>query len=129
MLRSIGAVAAGYVIFGTSAFLLFQLSGIDPHQPAPIGFKIASIIWGCVFALVAGWLTARVAGKRPVMHAAILAVLIALGALVSIAARPGDAMWSQIAALALMAPSAWLGGVVSRNDARGAGPSGPAYPA
>ena len=115
MLRSAGAVAAGYMVFGASAFLLFQLSGIDPHQPAPLRFKIASVIWGCVFALVAGWLTARVAGKRPVMHAAILAALIALGALVSIAARPGDAMWSQISALALMAPSAWLGGVVSRN--------------
>lgn len=122
MLRSIGAVAAGYIIFGASAFLLFQLSGIDPHQPAPLGFKIASIIWGCVFALVAGWLTARVAGKRQVMHAAILAALI-----VSIAARPGDAKWSQISALALMAPCAWLGGRIA--STRGAGPSGPAYPA
>ena len=116
MLRSIGAVAAGYIVFGASAFLLFQLSGTDPHQPAPIGFKIASVIWGCVFALVAGWLTARVAGPRPVMHAAILAGVIALGALVSIVARPGDAMWPQIAALVLMAPSAWLGGVLSRNQ-------------
>ena len=46
MLRSIGAVAAGYVIFGSSGFLLFQLSGRDPHQPAPLTFKIATIIWG-----------------------------------------------------------------------------------
>ena len=122
MVRSAGAVAAGYMVFGASAFLLFQLSGIDPHQPAPIGFKIASVVWGCVFALVAGWLTARVAGTRPVVHAAILAVLIALGALASIAVRPGAAMWSQLSALALMAPCAWLGGL----RARGAGPSDPA---
>ena len=126
MVRSIGAVAAGYMVFGASAFLLFQLSGIDPHQPAPVTFKIASIIWGCVFALVAGWLTARVAGTRPVVHAAVLAVLIALGALASLATRPGDAMWSQISALVLMAPCAWLGGVVSRNEPRSAGSSGPA---
>lgn len=123
MLRSAGAVAAGYMVFGASAFLLFQLSGIDPHQPAPIGFKIASVIWGCVFALVAGWLTARVAGTRPVVHAAILAVLIALGALVSIATRPGEAMWSQISALALMAPSACLGGRIA--GTRDAGSSAP----
>jgi hypothetical protein len=122
MLRSAGAVAAGYMVFGASGFLLFQLSGLDPHQPAPIGFKIASVIWGCVFALVAGWLTARVAGTRPVVHAAVLAVLIALGALASIAARPGAALWSQLSALALMAPCAWLGGL----RARGAGRSGPA---
>lgn len=113
MLRSAGAVAAGYIVFGASGFLLFQLSGIDPHQPAPITFKIASIVWGCVFALIAGWLTARVAGKRPVVHAVILAALIALGALASIAARPGGAMWPQIAALALMAPSAWIGGRIA----------------
>lgn len=129
MLRSAGAVAAGYMVFGASAFLLFQLSGIDPHQPAPVRFKIASIIWGCVFALVSGWLTGRIAGRRPVVHAAVLAVLIALGALVSIAARPGDAIWSQISALALMAPCAWLGGLRARGAGpftRGAGPSGPA---
>ena len=113
MLRSAGAVAAGYMVFGASAFLLFQLSGIDPHQPAPLTFKIASVIWGCVFALVAGWLTARVAGQRPVVHAAILAALIALGALASIATRPGDAMWSQLSALVLMAPCAWLGGRIA----------------
>ena len=103
MLRSIGAVAAGYMVFGASAFLLFQLSGIEPHQPAPLTFKIASVIWGCVFALVAGWLTARIAGTRPAAHAAILAAVIALGALVSSRGRIQAAIWSQIAALVVMA--------------------------
>src|ERR1700754_4263168 len=100
MLRSIGAVAAGYFIFGASAALLFQLSGQEPHADSPLAFKIASIIWGAVFALVAGWLTARVAGKRPVTHAGVVAGLIALGALISLAARPSDAIWSQVSALA-----------------------------
>lgn len=122
MLRSAGAVAAGYMVFGGSAFLLFQLSGIDPHQPAPITFKIASTIWGCVFALVAGWLTARLAGTRPVVHAVVLAALIALGALASMVSVRGDAIWSPLSALVLMAPCAWLGGL----RARGTGPSGPA---
>src|SRR5688500_11061282 len=121
MLRSLGAVAAGYVIFGASAFLLFQLSGIDPHQSAPITFKIASIIWGCVFALVAGWLTARLAPTRPVVHAVVLAALIALGALVSMVSVRGDAIWSQASALVLMAPCAWLGGRIAAT--RGAEPS------
>jgi peptidoglycan/LPS O-acetylase OafA/YrhL len=113
MLRSVGAVAAGYLIFGASGFLLFQLSGQDPHQQAPLTFKIATIIWGCVFALVAGWLTARIAPRKPAMHAAVLAGLIALGAVVSLAARPSDAKWSQLSALVVMAPCAWLGGVLS----------------
>ena len=113
MLRSIGAVAAGYIVFGASAALLFQLSGRAPHDPTPMTFKAASIIWGCTFALVAGWLTARVAGKHPITHAAVLAAIIALGAIVSMVMSTGEA-WSQIAAATLMAPSAWLGGRLSR---------------
>lgn len=113
MLRSIGAVAAGYIIFGASAALLFQLSGQAPHANAPLAFKVGSIIWGAVFALVAGWLTARIAGRKPTVHAGIVAGLIALGALVSLAARPSDAKWSQMSALVIMAPCAVLGGVLS----------------
>jgi hypothetical protein len=115
MLRSLGAIAAGYLIFGSSAFLLFQLAGVEPHDAAPLRFKIASIIWGAVFALVAGWLAARVAGRRPATHAAIVAAVIALGAVISLVAAPG-AKWSQLAALAIMAPCAWLGGLISRRS-------------
>jgi drug/metabolite transporter (DMT)-like permease len=119
MLRSAGAVAAGYLIFGGSGLLLFQLSGRDPHQAAPLTFKIATIIWGCVFALVAGWLTARIAPKRPATHAAVLAALIAIGAFGSLVAASGE-KWSQITALAIMAPCAWIGGRLARDAARDA---------
>jgi hypothetical protein len=113
MLRSIGAVAAGYLVFGSSAALLFQMSGQPPHEQAAAGFKIVSIVWGGVFALVAGWLTARVAARRPATHAAVLAGVIALGAGISLLTAPG-AKWSQVAALAVMAPCAWLGGLRAR---------------
>jgi riboflavin transporter FmnP len=114
MVRSIGAVAAGYLIFAMSAVLLFQMSGRAPHQAQPLGFEIASIIWGCVFALVAGWLTARIAARKPTIHAAALAGVIALGALASLLGDVSGAKWSQIAALVVMAPCAWIGGLVSR---------------
>lgn len=117
MLRSISAVAAGYFIFGVSAALLFQVSGQRPHEAAPVGFKIASILWGAVFALVAGWLTARIAIRRPATHAAIVAGLIALGAIVSLVASPPGAIWSQVAALVVMAPCAWLGGLRAKKPA------------
>ncbi len=112
MIRSIGAIATGYVIFAASAVLLFQLSGVDPHAPASAGFKIGSIVCGIVFALVAGWLTGRVAAQREGTHAAILAVVIALGALVSLLASRSGSIWSQVAALVFMAPAAWVGGVL-----------------
>ena len=113
MLRSIGSVAAGYFVFAASAVLLFQMSGRDPHAEAPLAFKAATVIWGAVFALVAGWLTARIAGRRPATHGAVLAGIIALGAIVSMATSPGDALWSQIAAAVVMAPCAWAGGLLS----------------
>jgi hypothetical protein len=115
MLRSIAAVAAGYLVFAASAALLFQLSGQEPHAPSTASFKIASSVWGIVFALIAGWLTARIAVRRPRTHAAVLALLIALGAVLSLLLRPGGtSTWSQVAALCLMAPSAWIGGAVAR---------------
>ena len=112
MLRSIGAVAAGYLVFGSSAALLFQMSGQLPHEQAPVGFKVGATVWGAVFALIAGWLTARVAARRPATHAAVLAGIIALGAVISLAAAP-SAKWSQLSALAVMAPCAWIGGVLA----------------
>ena len=114
MLRSVGAVAAGYIVFGGSAALLFQVSGQAPHEAAPVWFKAASIAWGAVSALIAGWLTARIASRRPATHAANLAALIALGAVISLIARPSDAKWSQTSAAVIMAPCAWLGGALAR---------------
>jgi hypothetical protein len=117
MLRSVGAVAAGYIVFATSAVLLFQLSGQAPHESASAGFKIGSVVWGAVSALIAGWLTGRIAGRRPATHALATAVLIALGAAVSLVARPADAIWSQIAAIVVMAPGAWIGGLLAGSSA------------
>src|SRR3954453_3314301 len=102
MLRSIGAVVAGYFVFAASALLLFQLSGRAPHADAPLTFKIATTIWCAVFAMVGASLAAHVSVRRPATLAAAVAAVIALGAIVSIAARPSDALWSQLAAAIVM---------------------------
>ena len=114
MLRSIGSVAAGYLVFAASSILLFQMSGRDPGAEAPLAFKAATVIWGSVFALVGGWLTAHIAARRPVLHAAVLGGVIALGAIVSMITGGGQALWSQIAAAVVMAPAAAMGGVLAR---------------
>jgi hypothetical protein len=113
MLRSAGAVVAGYFVFAASAALLFQLSGQAPHSPAPLTFKVASIVWGVVFALIGGWVAARISVRNPVAHGAAVAALIALGATISLIASGAGETWSQISALVVMAPSAWLGGVLA----------------
>lgn len=106
-------MVAGYFVFAASAVLLFQLSGRDPHADLPFTFKLATTIWGAVFALVGGWLAAHVSVRRPATHAAVVAVVIAAVGLLSLAMDPSGARWSQLSAIVFMAPCAWLGGVLA----------------
>jgi hypothetical protein len=116
--RSVFAVIAGYLVFGLSAVLLFQVIGIDPHAEASLGFKIFSILWGIAFALGAGFFAARLSPARPLLHASVVAGLVAVAASVSLVGASG-AKWSQLAALLLMTPSVVLGGWVGASCERG----------
>jgi hypothetical protein len=120
VLRTVAAVVGGYLIFALSAVALFHVTGRDPHAPQPIWFVAATVAYGIVFATLAGFVAARCARARPLRHAAGVAVLLALGATVSLVAHPGvGATWSQWGALILMAPSAVLGGYLAPRARRG----------
>jgi|CXWL01.1.fsa_nt_gi peptidoglycan/LPS O-acetylase OafA/YrhL len=109
--RSIGAILIGYLIFALSAVALFQGSGREPHAPQPTWFMTLSTLFGMVFAGIGGWVATKIAPSHPQRHAAAVAVLLGLGAGVSLLTSPAvDATWSQWAALLFMAPSAYLGG-------------------
>jgi hypothetical protein len=111
MLRSIFAVIVGYVIFAASGFALFQLSGRPPHGEATLPFKIGAVAYGIAFALAAGYVGAFLSGRRPLVHGAAVAAILALGATASLIATVGrGAIWSQACALAFMAPAAIAGG-------------------
>ncbi len=113
MLKGITGVGVGYVLFGGSAVLLFQLSGVDPHGPSSGGFRAFSIAYGIVFAVVGGYVTGRVAPLARLAYPIVLGTLIALAGLVSLIARPGEgAIWSQLASMALFGPAAALTGVL-----------------
>ncbi len=110
ILRSAFAIAAGDAIFGLTAVLLFRAGGRDPHSPAPMEFMVASVAVGVVAAAIGGWVTAAIASHHRREHAAVLGILIASGALISLVLRPGTgAIWTQIAAVVLMAPAALAG--------------------
>jgi putative membrane protein (TIGR04086 family) len=104
--RSIVSVIVGYLIFALSAFALFQISGQPPHQAAPAPFMAGSI----VFALLGGYVAAWLARRRPLAHGLAVAVVLALGAAISLLSTLGKgAIWSQVATLVIMAPCAALG--------------------
>lgn len=111
LFRSILAVVLGYLLFALTAFAFFRLLGIPPHARAPIGIMLASSLLGILAAFLGGYLAGRVAGRFPILHARIVAGILALGAAVSLGMTIGHgAIWSQVVALTLMAPAAEWGG-------------------
>jgi hypothetical protein len=111
LLRSVGAVLTGYVIFAVSSYAIFRIAGRAPHAPAPVWFMVLTTVLGIVFALIGGRVAALLAGRRPAAHGTAVAVLIALGAATSLFMTLGHgAVWTQVAALVCMAPAAAIGG-------------------
>ena len=121
MVRSILAVVAGYLIFALSAFAFFQVSGQPPRQAAPMPIMLGSIAFGMVFAIIGGYVAARLARRRPLAHGVAVAVVLALGATISLLSTlDRGAVWSQVAALVLMAPCAVLGSWLRSRQVAGA---------
>jgi FtsH-binding integral membrane protein len=111
MTRSIRAVVAGYLVFAVSAVALFALAGRDAHAAQGWHFMGISILYGMAFAALGGWIAAKLAPRNPTAHAGAIAVIIAVGAAISIPSVPAGVFpWTQVAAIALMAPSALIGG-------------------
>jgi O-antigen/teichoic acid export membrane protein len=121
MTRSVIAVIVGYLIFALSAFAFFQISGQPPHQSAPMPFMLGSIAVGTVFALIGGYVAGWLAQRRPLAQGVAVATVLALGATISLLGVLGKgAVWSQVAALVLIAPSAVFGGWLRLRQVSGA---------
>jgi hypothetical protein len=109
--RTIGGIVVGYLTFAVGAVLIFALSGRDAHAAVSPWFLAVSVVAGVILALGAGYIAGRVARRADNLAGIAVASIIALGAVVSLAFSPGGgAIWSQLAALVLMAPAAVVGG-------------------
>jgi hypothetical protein len=114
MVRSIIGVIVGYAIFAVSAVVFFRFAGRDPHAPQDAAFVVGAGVFGMASAAVGGFVAGVIAGRRPMLHAGIVAGVLAVGAIVSLLSRPGEgAVWSQVSAVCLMAPSALVGRIRS----------------
>ena len=107
-MRVFSAVILGYFVFGMSAFALFRITHHDPHAPASITFEIGCIVYGILFAWLAGYVAGFIGGRPDLIAAKLVAALVALVAIVSMIAT--GIGWSPMAALLLMAPSVLAGG-------------------
>ena len=118
--RGAFAVAAGYILFAIPVAALYTLTGHEPPAPASLAFKVLSTLYGVAIAIGAGYVAAFIGSHAAPAAPAVLAGLIALGAVISSAMVPaGGVIWSQAVAALLMAPAAMLGGLLRRRRRRG----------
>jgi hypothetical protein len=93
IVRSIISVVVGYLLFALSVFAFFLLSGQPPHRAAPPLVMLSSIMLGVVSACLGGYASGWLAQRRPLAHSVAVAVVLALGAIVSFSAQ-SDAVQS-----------------------------------
>ena len=111
MTGSVVAVVVGYLVFGASAAVLFNVTDHDPRETPSLLFAVGAIAYGIFFAGLGGYVAASLAPMQPRRHAVILATVIAIVALVSLVFEfRNGSVWSQVATAVLMAPAATAGG-------------------
>lgn len=118
MLRSLGAIAAGFVfiaVLSMAAGGLVQALAPEAFDAAgrteSLPVLILSQAYVAAFAITGCWLAARLAGRAPMRHALILG---ALGLAFNLAMIPTTRMllpgWYLALSIFLVMPYAWIGG-------------------
>ena len=132
MLRSIGAIVAGFVLiallaFGSDAIMLKMF----PAEFAPNGgtsnptILAIMTIYVAVYAIAGCWLAARLAPSRPMRHALILGALgLVFNIAASVALWGTMPAWYTILNLVLVMPYAWIGGRLRERQIREGLPTG-----
>ena len=93
-------MVVGDLIFAGGSVLLFYLAKVDPHAPASWNFILLSVVAGVALALAGGFVAGVIGNRTDLICGMLLAVIIAVGAIVSMVGRPGQgALWSQTGAL------------------------------
>lgn len=115
-LRSIGAVLAGFaavVVLSMATDAVFHALGVFPPvgQPMSAALYVLALAYRTLFTVAGGYITARLAPRRPLFHAVVLGVIgIVAGTLGTVAMWQLGDQWYPIALVLLALPSTWLGG-------------------
>ena len=128
VVRSIVAVAAGFFasnVLSLGGDLLFRRASSDAFDDKGFargdGTLFTIMGYETLFALIAGYVTARLAIRHPITHALVMGGLVLLGrvptALVAWSTAPP---WFHIGVLLLIIPAALLGAKLSELRTRSA---------
>ena len=84
--QSIGAVVAGYLVSAVLTAVTIAILGVlfpESYTAENIAWVVFNVIYGCAFAVIGGYVVARLAPSRPFAHATVLGVLMAVFALIT----------------------------------------------
>lgn len=111
MLRSIGAVAAGYLLIAAAIIILFAVSFPDPLATPGQGFMLFSLAYGFVFGILGGYVCGVIAHRSEIKHAAVIAGIGILFSIVSMVFAPArEPLWYQLANMVILTVAVLLGG-------------------
>jgi hypothetical protein len=126
VVRSVVSVAAGFfavMVLGAAADMV--LSHVSPNAFDAQGHARAestlfvTLAYETLFALIAGYVTARIAVRKPYTHVLVMAAIVLAGR-AFIAALTWDVapLWFNLGVLVLIVPAALLGAKLSELRAR-----------
>jgi hypothetical protein len=121
--RSTGAILLGIVavvVLSLATDQLFHVLEVYPPWGQPMydsGLLVLALAYRCIYNVVGGYVTARIAPRNPMRHVWILGFTgVALGlagAIVTIPLHMGPA-WYPISLVVTALPFTWLGGLLHR---------------
>jgi hypothetical protein len=125
VVRSIVAVAAGFFasnVMSLGGDLLFRRMSPDAFDDKGLarsdGTLFTIMSYEALFVLIAGYVTARIAVRRPMTHALVMAGLVLLGRVpTAVVAWSLAPPWFHIGVMLLIIPAALLG--VKLSELRG----------
>ena len=121
--RSIAAVILGFfscAILSLGTDQILHVIKVYPPWGEPMwdsGLNFLALAYRCIYAVAAGYITARLAPRNPMRHVWVLAFIGLIMAVSGVIATSGMDLgprWYPIALAVTSLPCVWLGGVLYR---------------
>lgn len=125
--RSIAAVAAGIVagiVLSLGTDVALHVLGLFPALGQPMSDRLLALAtaYRAVYSVLCSYLTARLAPRRPMLHAMVLGVLGLIVSAIGAATTWNRGLgphWYPVALVVLALPLSWLGGRLRELQLRG----------
>jgi hypothetical protein len=127
--RSVAAVLAGFItVFFLSTATDFLLEATGVFTPPSEGFFVTwmivlAVVYRTIYTALGGFLAARLAPHRPMLHAVILgAIGVVMGTLGAVVSAGRSPLWFPVLLIVLTLPAVWFGAKVAEEftgDRRG----------